>query len=78
MAEDPHLDDGQFPILGLSANDITPTIYEGGFKTWECAADLARYLLRQDPILNDMTHDLHVIEVKLLVSLVSVESLAPS
>ena len=36
----------QNPLLagGLSADDITPKIYEGGFKTWECATDLARYL----------------------------------
>lgn len=30
---------------GLSADDIVAGVYEGGFKTWECAADLARYVL---------------------------------
>ena len=29
---------------GMSSDDITPRIYEGGFKTWECCIDLARYL----------------------------------
>ena len=29
---------------GLSSDDITPRVYEGGFKTWECCADLAKYL----------------------------------
>ena len=30
--------------VGLSIDDITPDVYEGGFKTWECAVDLATYL----------------------------------
>ena len=30
---------------GLAADDIKPGVYEGGFKTWECAVDLAGYLL---------------------------------
>ena len=25
-------------------DDITPNVYEGGFKTWECSLDLAGYL----------------------------------
>lgn len=32
------------PAVGLSIDDITPDVYEGGFKTWECAVDLAAYL----------------------------------
>ncbi|KAI4133865.1 MAG: hypothetical protein LQ347_002001 [Umbilicaria vellea] len=34
-------------IAGLSADDVTPSVYEGGFKTWECAVDLARLLLEE-------------------------------
>lgn len=29
-------------ISGLEEGDIKPSVYEGGFKTWECAIDLAR------------------------------------
>ncbi|KAL9601394.1 MAG: hypothetical protein Q9219_002570 [cf. Caloplaca sp. 3 TL-2023] len=44
MAEDTSL--GEASTGGLSADDIKPNIYEGGFKTWECSVDLARYLLQ--------------------------------
>lgn len=43
MAEDVDLTTAS--IAGLSADDIKPNIYEGGFKTWECSIDLANYLL---------------------------------
>jgi len=36
---------GENNIPGLSMDDITPNIYEGGFKTWECSIDLADFLL---------------------------------
>ena len=42
MAEDPN--SSHFPTVGLSTDDITPNIYEGGFKTWECSVDLASFL----------------------------------
>ncbi|KAH8701112.1 hypothetical protein BGW36DRAFT_396030 [Talaromyces proteolyticus] len=29
-------------VSGLEQGDLKPTFYEGGFKTWECALDLAR------------------------------------
>ena len=32
------------PAVGLSTNDITPNVYEGGFKTWDCAVDLASHI----------------------------------
>lgn len=36
-------DDGHEPILDdLDKGDLRPLIYEGGFKTWECAIDLAK------------------------------------
>lgn len=54
MAEDPGVGetDGEKTssstsvIAGLlsASDDITPRVYEGGFKTWECAIDLAGYL----------------------------------
>lgn len=43
MAEDDASDQSS-PAVGLSSDDITPNIYEGGFKTWECAMDLASHL----------------------------------
>ena len=43
MAEDPLSDPAT--VVGLSKDDITPHIYEGGFKTWECSIDLADYVL---------------------------------
>ena len=42
MAEDQSPD--KSTIASLSSDDITPDIYEGGFKTWECSLDLAGYL----------------------------------
>ncbi|KAL9616356.1 MAG: hypothetical protein Q9160_008776 [Pyrenula sp. 1 TL-2023] len=36
-------------IHALTNNDLHPTIYEGGLKTWECSIDLARYLLSSPP-----------------------------
>ena len=43
MAEDDSLSQSN-PASGLSTDDITPNVYEGGFKTWECAMDLASHL----------------------------------
>ena len=43
MAED-NISVQSSPAIGLSCDDITPNVYEGGFKTWECAVDLASYL----------------------------------
>ena len=62
MAEDQ--DYGQSPTIGLSTDDITPNIYEGGFKTWECSVDLASFLAgiftnHESP--NDF--DYHIVEV---------------
>lgn len=56
---------------GLSADDIVSGVYEGGFKTWECAADLARFVLGHlDAACSDglwavRGRDVHVIEVRL-------------
>jgi hypothetical protein len=43
-----------------------PNFYEGGFKTWECALDLAKLSVNED-ILNESSEnptDLHIIEVR--------------
>ena len=48
MAEDDDQDPGSKEqtndelISGLEQGDIKPNFYEGGFKTWECALDLAK------------------------------------
>lgn len=64
MAEDQEY--GQTPPIGLSADDITPYIYEGGFKTWECSVDLASFLsgIFSD---HDRPHEFgyHIVEVYL-------------
>ncbi|CRG92170.1 Histidine protein methyltransferase 1 [Talaromyces islandicus] len=45
MAED--APDHDELISGLEQGDLKPNFYEGGFKTWECALDLARLVLQQ-------------------------------
>ena len=55
MAEDTALDDSS--AAGLSMDDIKPNVYEGGFKTWECSVDLARYLATQSEYLLQMLTD---------------------
>ncbi|KAL8654381.1 MAG: hypothetical protein Q9210_001541 [Variospora velana] len=50
MAEDTTLDELK---AGISADDIKPNIYEGGFKTWECSIDLANYLLSCAPEVSE-------------------------
>ncbi|KAL8757097.1 MAG: hypothetical protein Q9199_002459 [Rusavskia elegans] len=52
MAEDTALDDSS--AAGLSTDDIKPNVYEGGFKTWECSLDLAKYLATQSEFLSQM------------------------
>lgn len=63
MAED-EISDQSSPVVGLSTDDITPNVYEGGFKTWECAVDLAGHLfgsLSKGWELGG--RDVHVVEV---------------
>ena len=62
MAEDTGLDDSV--TASLSTDDITPNVYEGGFKTWECSLDLASYLsntFRVSEIAEPKS--LHIVEV---------------
>lgn len=65
MAEDSQIGSADSSIPGLSTDDINPTVYEGGFKTWECAVDLAEYLLNRQWELKDTPLATHVIEVLL-------------
>ncbi|KAF3482104.1 Mni1p [Arthroderma uncinatum] len=44
MAEQDMLDEHEDLLFGLQKEDITHAVYEGGFKTWECAMDLATLL----------------------------------
>ncbi|MCJ1229187.1 hypothetical protein MMC12_005852 [Toensbergia leucococca] len=64
MAED-SITSAEHPLLdGLTTDDINPSIYEGGFKTWECSLDLARYLTRKlegNPV--PTPKHLHIIEL---------------
>lgn len=48
-------------LAGLETGDLSTGIYEGGFKTWECAVDLASLLLSQPDDLDGPP--LHVIEL---------------
>ena len=48
-------------ISGLDAGDLRSGFYEGGFKTWECAIDLAGFL-QQTLSLNE-DEDWHIIEL---------------
>lgn len=52
-------------LTGLESSDLTPNVYEGGYKTWECSLDLCRYLLDRGPrkSLDDMVRVNHVVEM---------------
>jgi protein-histidine N-methyltransferase len=62
---------------GLSTDDIVNGVYEGGFKTWECAVDLARFILdvvrerssqeAQRRWLSMENRDVHFIEVRCIL-----------
>ncbi|KAH7086388.1 hypothetical protein FB567DRAFT_497516 [Paraphoma chrysanthemicola] len=53
------------PLSGLDDTDLRTNVYEGGYKTWECSLDLARYLLDRGPRkdIDDMMRVNHVIEL---------------
>jgi protein-histidine N-methyltransferase len=65
MAEDSAGHDNEKLIAGIEKGDITPNFYEGGFKTWECALDLAKLSLNEDILHEspDNPADIHIIEV---------------
>ncbi|KAF3049607.1 hypothetical protein E8E11_009873 [Didymella keratinophila] len=63
MAED---DNTRTNILaGLENTDLQTNVYEGGYKTWECSLDLARFLLDRGPrkALDDLVRVGHVVEL---------------
>jgi protein-histidine N-methyltransferase len=62
MAEDDP-DHEELIISGLEEGDIKPKFYEGGFKTWECALDLAKLLTSSSDSTIPDAGDLHVIEM---------------
>ncbi|KAF2656146.1 hypothetical protein K491DRAFT_767982 [Lophiostoma macrostomum CBS 122681] len=67
MAEDdiPTSTTSSNPLPGLTTSDLQPHIYEGGYKTWECALSLCTYLLDRGPRkdLDDLVRVNHVIEL---------------
>jgi protein-histidine N-methyltransferase len=44
MAEADAVNNNDALLSGLDSGDLTSGTYEGGFKTWECAVDLASYV----------------------------------
>jgi protein-histidine N-methyltransferase len=69
MAEDNEGHDNEELISGLEEGDLKPNFYEGGFKTWECALDLAKLVTSenattQSPESQTATATTHTIEVR--------------
>ena len=46
MLEDDLTDPIRLSATNPSSTDLEPSVYEGGFKTWECSIDLAIHLRR--------------------------------
>ncbi|CAG8052969.1 unnamed protein product [Penicillium salamii] len=65
MAEDSAGHDNEELIAGIEKGDIKPNFYEGGFKTWECALDLAKLALDENTLGDspDGPADVHIIEL---------------
>ncbi|OJJ46280.1 hypothetical protein ASPZODRAFT_66941 [Penicilliopsis zonata CBS 506.65] len=67
MAEDSIDQDNATLIAHLEEGDITPNFYEGGFKTWECALDLAKLLADENQFQvsrsSDAERNSHVVEL---------------
>jgi protein-histidine N-methyltransferase len=40
-------------ISGLNTGDLSSGVYEGGFKTWECAVDLAGFVANRVTVMKD-------------------------
>lgn len=64
MAEDSADHDNAELIAGLEEGDLKPNFYEGGFKTWECALDLAKLVASESAVesLVDSQTNVHIIE----------------
>lgn len=62
MAEDGELSCNS--IAGLTADDIVPNVYEGGFKTWECSVDLSDFVYAKIDLQDEASmRDLKIVEV---------------
>lgn len=66
MAEDNEGHDNEELISGLEEGDLKPNFYEGGFKTWECALDLAKMVTSETPTAqsSESQTNTHTIEVR--------------
>lgn len=66
MAEDNEGHDNEELISGLEEGDLKPNFYEGGFKTWECALDLAKLVTSENSTVESPASqtDAHIIEVR--------------
>lgn len=66
MAEDNEGHDNEELISGLEEGDLKPNFYEGGFKTWECALDLAKLVTNEDSTIqfSESSAGTHIIEVR--------------
>lgn len=69
MAEDNEGHDNEELISGLEEGDLKPNFYEGGFKTWECALDLAKLVSSEDSNIqpSNSQRDAHFIEVRIFL-----------
>ncbi|KAE8351215.1 hypothetical protein BDV28DRAFT_137570 [Aspergillus coremiiformis] len=63
MAEDTADYANEELISGLEKGDITPNIYEGGFKTWECSVDLGKLITRGSLFSAADAEDRHIVEL---------------
>lgn len=65
MAESSSCNDNDALIANLSSGDLSSGTYEGGFKTWECAIDLASFLVEQPDYLseNPTSPVMHIVEL---------------
>ncbi|KAJ5936387.1 hypothetical protein N7454_005022 [Penicillium verhagenii] len=66
MAEDTADHENEELIAGLEEGDLKPNFYEGGFKTWECSLDLAKFVTNEHTIiesLDDSQTNAHIIEL---------------
>jgi len=50
-------------LEGLATGDLSTGVYEGGFKTWECAVDLAGFVASRAESVNEEGGEWHVIEL---------------
>ncbi|KAJ5127461.1 hypothetical protein N7448_008240 [Penicillium atrosanguineum] len=66
MAEDSAEHDNAELIAGLEEGDLKPNFYEGGFKTWECALDLAKLVASESAVVESLGNsqtNVHIIEL---------------